>query len=265
MFEKLPLDKSWEFHNNFSLLMFIIIVLLTLTGYYLQKRNHLSLIKNISLFIIMFCFFQEIIDYVHRAFLDPSYSISWQKDLPLHFCHIAFYFSLLAIFLKFRSKSNNNDMSIKSIRIQFLFDVSFLLGMTGALQGIFTPDFKHIHNYVGIICAQLQHSLIILNVFWLMSAYKMRLQFHGLIYTYIFINLIIPFAIMINTFLGTSFSGDFANYLYVMQLPNVDNFLLDFVIDKSFPNFLLYVQPLIIMYILILYVPFFVINRFKKK
>ena len=39
-------------------------------------------------------------------------------------------------------------MSIKSIRIQFLFDVSFLLGMTGALQGIFTPDFKHIHNLV---------------------------------------------------------------------------------------------------------------------
>lgn len=264
MFNKLPLDRSWEFHNNFSLLMFAVIIILTFIGFYLQKRNNLDVIKKISFFIIIFCFFQEIIDYVHRAFLDPSYSISWQKDLPLHFCHFAFYFSLFAIYLKFKNSSNDNEMSTKSIRTQFLFDASFILGMSGALQGIFTPDFQHIHNYVGIICAQLQHSLIILNVFWLISAYKMRLEFHGLIYTYIFINLLVPFAILLNTILGTNLAGDFSNYLYIMELPKVDNFLLDFVVDKSFPNFIFYVQPLIIGYILILYMPFFITNRFKK-
>ena len=83
MFNKLPLDRSWEFHNNFSMLMFAVIIILTFIGFYLQKRNKLDVIKKISFFIIIFCFFQEIIDYVHRAFLDPSYSISWQKDLPL--------------------------------------------------------------------------------------------------------------------------------------------------------------------------------------
>ena len=50
-----------------------------------------------------------------------------------------------------------------------------------------------------------------------------------------------------------------------MELPKVDNFLLDFVLDKSFPNFILYVQPLIIFYILILYMPFFLKTDLKKK
>jgi len=264
MFEKLPLDQSWSFHNNFSLFMFIVIFFITLLGYYLQKKNNSVLIRKISYLIILFCICQEFVDYFHRAFLDPSYSISWQKDLPLHFCHFAFYFSLFAIYLKFHNNFSENEMSTKSIRIQFFFDAAFILGMSGALQGIFTPDFKHIHNYLGIICAQLQHSLIILNVFWLMSAYKMRLKFHGAVYTYIFINLLVPFAILLNIFLGTNASGDFSNYLYIMELPNVDNFLLDFVLDKTFPNFILYVQPLIIFYILVLYLPFFLLNRFKK-
>ena len=263
MFEKLPLEQSWNFHNNFSLIMFIVIFLASLIGFYLNKHNNSVLIKKISLFIIVFCLFQEFIDYFHRAFLDPNYFISWQKDLPFHFCHIVFYFSLIAIYLKLSDSSNENDMSTKSIRSQFLFDASFLLGMSGALQGILTPDFQHIHNYIGIICAHLQHSLIILNVFWLMSAYNMRLKFHGAIYTYIFINFITPFAIFINYIIGANTNGDFANYLYVMELPNVDNILLSFVINKSFPYFIFYIQPLIIGYILLLYIPFFILNRYK--
>jgi len=265
MFEKLPLEQSWNFHNNFSLIMFIVIFLLSSIGFYLNKHNNSALIKKISLFIVVFCFFQEFIDYFHRAFLDPNYSISWQKDLPLHFCHIAFYFSLIAIYLKLSTNLNENDMSTKSIRSQFLFDASFLLGMSGALQGILTPDFQHIHNYIGIICAHLQHSLIILNVFWLISAYNMRLQFNGAIYTYIFINLIVPIAIFINYILGYNSNGDRANYLYIMELPTVDNYLLSFVADKTFPNFIFYVQPLIIVYIIILYIPFFIFNRYHYR
>jgi uncharacterized membrane protein YwaF len=264
MFQKLTLEQSWNYHITISWLVCIIVCIFTFIGFYLNKNNKTDLINKISWFLITFCLFQEFIDYYHRAFLDPNYLMSWQRDLPFHFCHIAFYFSLIAIYLKSKLDSNNH-MSNPSIRAQFLFDVSFILGLSGGLQGILTPDFENIHNFMGILCGQLQHSLIILNVFWLISAYKMRMQFNGAIYTYIFINLIAPIAIILNYFLGYNANGNFANYLYIMELPNVDNFLLNFIINKEFPNFIIYIQPLIIIYILILYFPFFILNRCRHK
>ena len=263
MFEKLAIEQSWNYHITISWVMCILLLIFMVLGVYLNKNNKIELLKRISIFLIAFCLFQEIIDYFHRAFLDPNYIISWQKDLPLYFCHIAFYFSLIAIYLKSKSEIDDNSMSNSSIRTQFLFDVSFILGLSGALQGIFTPDFENIHNFIGILCAHFQHSLIILNVFWLISAYNMRLKFNGAIYTYIFINLIVPIAIFINYMLGYNLNGDRANYFHIMELPTVDNYLLTFVIDKSFPNFIFYIQPLIIAYIIILYIPFFILNRYS--
>ena len=262
MFQKLTLNQSWDYHVTISWAMCFFWLFFIILGFYLSKNKRYDIINKISFFLIIFCLFQEILDYSNRAFLDPNYIFSWQTDLPFHFCHIAFYFSLIAIYFKIKlSALVPNEMSNLSIRTQFLFDVAFLLGLSGALQGIFTPDFENIHNFVGILCGQLQHSLIILNVFWLIAAYRMRLEFHGAVYTYIFINLITPLAIVLNYLLGYNSNGDSANYLYVMELPQVDNFLLDFILDKSFPAFIFYIQPLIIIYILILYIPFFFIKR----
>ena len=42
----------------------------------------------------------------------------------------------------------------------FLFCVSYLLGLTGALQGILTPDFTNINNFTAVLSGHLQHSLI---------------------------------------------------------------------------------------------------------
>ena len=75
---------------------------------------------------------------------------------------------------------------------QFLFDSAFLLGFSGAFQGIITPAFVNINNLTGVICIQLQHSLIMLNLIWLMFAYDYRLKFKGVYLTYLLINLIAP-------------------------------------------------------------------------
>ena len=265
MFEKLTLEQSWNYHTAISWVMCVFLFFFVFLGFYLNKKNKIELLKKISFFLIVFCLFQEVIDYFHRAFLDPNYLISWQKDLPFYFCHIAFYFSLISIYLKSKSGISDNSMSTLSLRTQILFDISFILGLSGALQGIFTPDFENIHNFVGILCSHLQHSLIILNVFWLIFAYNMRLQFNGAIYTYIFINLIAPIAILLNYMLGSNSNGDSANYFYIMELPKIDNYLLNFVIDKSFPNFIFYIQPLIIAYIIMLYIPFFILNRYNNR
>lgn len=250
MFHQITLDQASEYHAVISWIMYFFIILFSFLGYYLNKNyQETNYIKNISICLIIFCISQEALDHLNRFFLDSNYVMSWQRDLPIHFCHIAFYFSLIVIYYQ-----------IKQDRIKkyhhFLFCSSYLLGLTGALQGILTPDFTNINNFTAVLSGQLQHSLIILNVFWLIFAYKMKPDFIGVIYTYLFINLIAPIAILINSLLGSNTKGDFSNYLYVMELPKVDNFLVNMIAQHPFPNFILYAQPLIIIYLIILYLPF---------
>ena len=254
MFHKLTLEQASEYHIIISWVMYFFIFLFSFLGYYLNKNyKETNYIKNISIFLIVFCISQEILDYVNRFFLDSNYTMSWQKDLPIHFCHIAFYFSLIVIYYQAKQFSINTNRN-------FLFCISYLLGLTGALQGILTPNFTNINNFTAVLSGHFQHSLIILNVFWLIFAYEMKLDFKGIIYTYLFINFIAPIAIFINHLLGSDANGNFANYLYVMELPRVDNFLVNMITQHPFPNFILYAQPLIIVYLLILYIPFFINN-----
>ena len=253
MFHKIALEQALEYHIIISWIMYFFIFFFSFLGYYLNKNDKSNYIKSISLFLIAFCISQEILDHLNRFFLDSNYTMSWQRDLPIHFCHIAFYFSLIVIYYQIKKDSINTYHL-------FLFSASYLLGLTGALQGILTPDFTNINNFTAVLSGQLQHSLIILNVFWLIFAYKMTLNFKGVIYTYLFINLIAPVAIFINYLLGYNANGDFANYLYVMELPKVDNFLVNMITDHPFPNFILYAQPLILLYLIILYIPFIIIN-----
>ena len=250
MIDKLTLNQAWNYHIIISWVMFFFILFFSFLGYYFNKYyQETKLINNTSIFIFIFCIAQEIIDHINRLFLDVHYTISWQRDLPIHFCHIAFYFSLIVIYIQIK-KGNVNKYNT-------LFCISYLLGLSGALQGILTPDFTNINNFIAVLSGQLQHSLIILNVFWLIFAYNMKLTFKGVFYTYLFINFIAPIAIFVNYLLGINSKGDYANYLCVMELPQVDNFLVNMISQYPFPKFILYAQPLILCYLIILYTPFY--------
>ena len=226
-------------------------------GYY--STNSLS-IRKISTYIVFGCLLQESVDFMNRMFLDPNYFFSIQRDLPLlQFCQIAFYFSLLCIFRSHKRVESSEKYSVN----QFLFDSAFLLGFSGAFQGIITPDFDNINNLLGVVCIQLQHSLIILCLVWLISAYGYRLRFMGVCLTYLLINLIAPIALYFNNLLGKNTMGVHANYFYVNELPEADNFFLNFVSGYPSPDYILYIQPVFIIYFLSLYVPFFFYNRVK--
>ncbi len=257
MFAELPIDSKYFYHNCLSLIMIVVWIFIFIKGYKIQD----DILKNkISKWIIIFCLSQEVLDYINRIFLDSSYVFSIHRDLPfLQFCQISFYFSLICIFYK-----RNYDFKGKYSFYNFLFDCAFLLGFSGALQGIITPDFFNINNLFGVICIQLQHSLIILNLIWLMTAYSYRLRFKGVCLTYLFINIIAPFALILNRFLGNNINGDPANYFYVIELPKVDTIFLNFVSQYPSPEYILYIQPVFIFYFLMLYIPFGIWNKIKK-
>jgi len=259
MLEQISINSKYYYHNILSFIMLLVWVFIFLKGYSLNNKKSRN---KISIYIIIFCLFQEIVDFINRIFLDQNYTFSIITDLPLlQFCQISFYFSIVCILLSRKEIKFHKKYSIN----QFLFDCSFLLGFSGALQGILTPDFKNINNFLGVICIQLQHSLIILNLIWLLSAYRFRLKFKGVCYTYIFINLIAPSALVINSFLGSNSIGEHANYFYVNKLPEIDNFFLNFVSDYPSPDYIFYIQPIFIIYFLLLYVPFGIIAIRNKE
>ena len=222
--------------------------------------NDYTIQRKASIWIVVGCLIQECIDFMNRMFLDPNYFFSIQRDLPLlQFCQIAFYFSLLCIFRSHKRVEPSEKYSVN----QFLFDSAFLLGFSGAFQGIITPDFDNINNLLGVVCIQLQHSLIILCLVWLISAYGYRLRFMGVCLTYLLINLIAPIALYFNNLLGENAMGVHANYFYVNKLPEVDNFFLNFVSGYPSPDYILYIQPVFIGYFLFLYLLFFFYDKVK--
>jgi len=258
MFEEITIESKYYYHNLVSLMMLGMWIYIGVKGYNLKNE---ILKHRLSVWIIACCLIQESIDFMNRIFLDPNYTFSIQRDIPfLQFCQLSFYFSLLCIFLTKKNVTATGSYSIN----QFLFDSAFLLGFSGAFQGILTPDFFNINNIVGVICIQLQHSLIILNIIWLICAYNYKLKFKGICLTYFLINLIAPFALLLNNFLGTNSVGDSSNYFYVNELPKVDNFFLNFVSQYPSPDYILYIQPIFIIYFFSLYIPFLLFNTFKK-
>ncbi len=250
MLYELSLSSKYFYHNLLSFFMIGTWVYVGFRGFALKDENSK---RKTSIFIVLYCIIQELIDFVNRIFLDSDYIFSIHRDIPfLQFCQISFYFSLLCILYSKKSVLKSSKYSAS----QFLFDCAFLLGFSGAFQGIITPDFLNINNLLGVICIQLQHSLIILNLIWLMTAYKYRLRFGGVCLTYVFINIIAPFALWFNNILGEP-----ANYFYVMKLPEVDNFFLNFVSQYPSPDYIFYIQPVFIVYFLTLYIPFYILSR----
>tara|TARA_B110001454_G_scaffold33942_1_gene33357 strand:+ start:437 stop:1213 length:777 start_codon:yes stop_codon:yes gene_type:complete len=257
MFSELSIESKYFYHNSLSFIMLIVWLVVFIKGYSLKDDKLKYQISNL---IIIFCLSQELLESIHHIFLDSNVVFSVQRDLPfLQFCQIGFYFSLICIFL-----SRNYIPNKKYSYFQFLFDCSFILGFSGAFQGIITPDLLNIDNIIEVVCVQLQHSLIILNLIWLMTAYNYRLKFRGVCLTYLFINLIVPFALIFNSLLGPNSNGDYANYFYVNELPKIDNFFLNFVSQYSSPDYIFYIQPIIIIYFLMLYIPFGIWSKLKK-
>ena len=258
MFEEITISSKYHYHNLLSFIMLGAWIYFGIKGHRLKNQE---IKRKFSIWIIMGCLIQESMDFMNRIFLDPNYIFSIQRDLPLlQFCQISFYFSLLCMVFTRKKINDNKKYSLN----HFLFDSAFLLGFSGAFQGIITPEFVNINNIMGVMCIQLQHSLIMLNLIWLMSAYDYRLKFKGVYLTYILINLIAPLALFLNNLLGTNSAGYPANYFYVNELPKVNNFFLNFVSQHPSPDYILYIQPVFIIYFLLLYAPFALLNKIKK-
>ena len=216
-------------------------IVFSFIGYKLKNQKTIT---KISYGLIVFSILQEIMDYTNRIFLDELYVISLSADLPLQFCSIGYYFSIIGIIMSISEKKYNIKFE------QFIFDCAYVLGFGGALQAMITVDLTGINNMIGSFALNWQHSIIILNVLWLIFAYNKRFNLRGVLNAFIFMNLaIIPVGI-INYFLS-------ANYMFICSPPNVNNPLL----IGDWPIYLIILEFVYFLYILILYLPFKLLHK----
>ena len=108
-----------------------------------------------------------------------------------------------------------------------------------------TVDLTGINNMIGAFALNWQHSIIILNVLWLIFAYKKRFNMKGVFNAFIFINVVIIPVGLINYFLGS-------NYMFICQPPAVSSPL----IMGEWPIYLIFLEIIYFIYILALYLPF---------
>ena len=234
-------ELLYYFHNLLTSIMIGIWILFSFIGYKLKNK---VIITKISYGLIGFSIIQEIIDYINRIYLDELYILSLSTDLPLQFCSIGYYFSVFGIIMVVSNKKYNIKFE------QFIFDCAYVLGFGGALQAMITVDLTGINNMIGSFALNWQHSIIILNVLWLIFAYNKRFNLRGVFNAFIFINLaIIPVGI-INYLLS-------ANYMFICFPPSVNNPLL----IGQWPTYLIILEFIYFIYILILYIPFKLLNK----
>ena len=233
-----PLEPEllYYYHNSLTLFMLGVWLIFSYIGHTFNKR---PIIRKISYGLIIFSILQEILDYINRIYLDELYTLSFASDLPLQFCSIGYYFSLLALIMVVKEHKYNKKIE------QFIFDCAYVLGFGGALQALITVDLTGINNMIGSFALNWQHSIIILNVLWLIFAYNKRFNLKGVLNAFLFMNLaIIPIGVL-NYLLDS-------NYMFICEPPAVDSPL----IIGQWPMYLITLEFIYFAYILILYLPF---------
>jgi hypothetical integral membrane protein (TIGR02206 family) len=235
-------QQLYSIHNSLTCILFIFWIVICFLGYTIKNCKYR---KNITISLICISAFQELFDYYNRFFLNELYNVNIQTDLPLQLCHIAYWFSVICLISKLYYKTNN----------QFYFNCAYFFGFSGALQGIITVDLSGIYTFYDMLTLHLQHSLIILNLLWLIFAYNMKFNKRGIIQSFLFINVLVIIIGAINLILDS-------NYMFLCAPPNVNNLFL----IGQWPYYLIILEVIFLVYGYVLYLPFVVIkylNRYK--
>ena len=234
-------EELYSAHNMITYILLFVWVVICFVGYRFNNQNTYK--RKITIFLIFFSFLQEIFDYCNRVLLNDLYIIDIQTDLPLQLCHIAYWFSVLCLIFELYNIKHK----------QFYFNCAYFLGFSGALQGIITVDLTGVYTFYDMLTLHLQHSLIILNLLWLIFAYNLKFNQRGIIQAFLFTNLLVLSVGIINYFLNS-------NYMFLSSPPDVNN---PFLIGQ-WPYYLLVLELIFFIYGYILLVPFLVIKHLNK-
>ena len=187
--------------------------------------------------LIWFTVVQEVFDYFNRL---QVRELNLELDLPLHLCHIALLASTIALY-------NKNVV---------LFESAYFWGIGASFQAILTPDMNDFDKNFSLVTFYLHHALIIAHVLWLIVVEKMSCRKGSVLRTIVITNIFAAIIYPINLVIGGK-----ANYMYLIDKPPVNNPLL----MGEWPWYILNLEIIIILYMGLLYIPFFLKNNKSTK
>ena len=238
---QLTSSELYHYHYIITYYMITIWILFALIGYIDKSKKTIFKITNL---LIGFSFLQELLDYINRIFINDLYIISFSKDLPLQLCHISYWLTVICLIMSLSNKKYQYQ--------NYFFNCAYVFGF-GALQGIITVDLTGLYTFGDILALHLQHSIIVLNIIWLIMSFKMKFNVKGIFQAFATINFLAVIIGFINYLLNS-------NYMFLCYPPNIDNML----IAGEWPYYIIVIEILFIMIGYILYLPFKIANKIKK-
>ncbi|MBI64938.1 MAG: TIGR02206 family membrane protein [Candidatus Marinimicrobia bacterium] len=225
--------ELYSSHNMITYYMLIIWCVFILFGIIIKSKQNLI---YITYFLIGLSIIQEILDYINRIFINDLYTVSLVQDLPLQLCHFTYWSSVICLIVSVSNKKYKFS--------NVLFNCSYIFGFA-AFQGILTVDLTAIYTFGDMLALHLQHSLIVLNILWLIVVFDYKFSFRGIFESMIVVNILAFFIMIVNYFLGS-------NYMFLCIPPAVDNPL----IVGDWPWYILSFEVLFLVFGFILLLPF---------
>jgi hypothetical integral membrane protein (TIGR02206 family) len=156
-----------------------------------------------------------------------------RENLPLHLCSLAIWLGGVMLITK-------------NYRI---YEFAYLLGLSGALQALITPDagpygFPHFRFFQALV----SHGVIVTAAVYMTTAEGLRPMPSSIVRVLLMGNLYMLVVFLINRAIGS-------NYLFVNRKPETAS-ILDVL--PAWPWYLLYIEAMGVVMALLLYLPFFI-------
>lgn len=182
-------------------------------------------------------FYGRIIAYVILVWaliLAPAHYLrgAWHVSygLPLQLCDISAYLVVAALLT----------------RRQRIFEVSYYLGLVGAINALLTPQFTQGTSFFFMLEFYVSHCGLLLGPLYMVKVLGMRPRPLSWLVAFLWLNIIAWTVALINWFVG-------ANYMFMCSPPTADT---PFLFTKIWPWYLTGFEIVALVFALVLYAPF---------
>ncbi len=165
-----------------------------------------------------------------------NYNIT--TDLPLYLC--SFIALLIPVFTYYRKF--------------WMFEILLFWVIAGTTQGVLTPDIPEGFPAFDYFRYWVVHLGLLIIIFYTIIVFKMKPTFKSIFKSFFALQLYVVFMVVINYALK-------ANYFYLNEKPQSAS-ILDYF--GEWPLYIIVVQIIIIPYFLIIYLPFYLVERKSK-
>ena len=139
-------------------------------------------------------------------------------------------------------------------RNQMLYEIIYFWGLSGMLQGMFTPDITNAFPHFHFLRYWIGHNGLILAIIYATAIYGMRPSIVGIRRAFIALNIFFIITIPVNLFLD-------ANYFWICGKPPMPS-LLDFM--GPWPWYILTGEIVALLHFGLAYLPFYIIDIRRK-